>query len=144
MAVASLSLQLLQSISEVKTFLRNVRDAPKELERLADLLERLEGILQDVRDIMERQSSLQGQHFPTPSMTIFKCLKSCEKTLQALQDIVKKVAALYAQDRSAIARLKDDVKLEFKAKDIAAFETRIEREINYLYATMGSNSASIL
>jgi hypothetical protein len=81
MEALSLSIQLVQSIGIIKTFIRNVKDAPKELERLVDLLERLEALLSDVRDVMERQSSLQGLHLPAPSMTIFKCLKGCEETV---------------------------------------------------------------
>jgi hypothetical protein len=40
-AIASLSTQLVQSIGTIKTFIRNVKDAPKELDRLVDLLGRL-------------------------------------------------------------------------------------------------------
>jgi hypothetical protein len=54
MAVASLSIQLVQSIGAIKTFIRNVKGAPEELERLVDLLERLAALLEDVRDVMER------------------------------------------------------------------------------------------
>jgi len=81
MAVASLSIQLVQSIGTIKAFIRDVRGAPKELERLAELLDRLNALLEDTRNVMEWQTSLQGQHFPAPSMTIFNCLKSCETSL---------------------------------------------------------------
>jgi hypothetical protein len=144
MAVASLSIQLVQSIGAIKTFTRNVKDAPKELERLLDLLERLQALLQDVRDVMERQSSLQEQHFPAPSMTIFKCLQSCEKTLQPLCDLMETFESSKPQTSPAVARLKSGVKIGLKAKDIAGFEARIEREINYLHAALGINSHAIL
>ena len=144
MAVASLSIQLIESIVKIKTFVRNVKDAPKELERLVELLERLGALLEDVRNLMERQSSLQGQHFPAPSMTVFKCLQSCEQTLQPLHNIVEKLDASQPQVHSMMAKLKHDVKLGLKAKDIAAFEMRIDQEINYLHAALGMNSTTIL
>ncbi|CAO2647786.1 Nn.00g087080.m01.CDS01 [Neocucurbitaria sp. VM-36] len=143
-AVVSLSIQLVQSVGTIKTFIRNVKDAPKEFERLVELLERLSALLEDVCAVLERQSSLQGQHFPAPSMTIFKCLQGCEKTLQPLQNIVEKFDNSQPHTASVIARFKNEVKLGLKAKDIAGFEMRIEQEINYLHAALGMNSTAIL
>jgi hypothetical protein len=52
MAVASLSIQLVQLIGTIKAFIRDVRGAPEELERLAELLDRLNALLEDTRDAM--------------------------------------------------------------------------------------------
>lgn len=142
--VVSLALQLIQSVGTIKTFVRNVKDALKELERLVELLERLGALLEDVRAVMERQSSLQGQHFPAPSMTIFQCLQGCERTLQPLQEIVEKYSKPQTQSASVMAKFKSEIKLGFKAKDIASFETRVEQEINYLHAALGINQTTIL
>lgn len=51
MAVVSLSLQLIQSVDTIRTFIRNVKEAEKELERLASLLTRLAAILEDTRNL---------------------------------------------------------------------------------------------
>lgn len=144
MAVASLPLQLVDSIIKIKNFLRHVKDAPKELERLIDLLERLEALLEDVRSLIERQTSLHAQHFPLPSNTIHHCLRSCEKTLQPLHELVKSCSTPVAQGSSGLARLKRDMKLGSKAKDIAEFETKVERDTGYLQAALGTNTTSIL
>ena len=144
MAVASLSIQLIDSIGKIKTFIRNVKEASKELERLGDLLDRLCTVIEDVRDLMERQASLQGQHFPTPSSAISKCLQSCEKTIQPLCDLVERFKTSAPRTGSSFSKLKGDVKLSFRAKDIAEYETKIEREIGYLHATLGTNSTAIL
>jgi DNA repair exonuclease SbcCD ATPase subunit len=144
MAVASLSIQLVDSISTIKTFIHNVKDAPKELERLVDLLERLEALLEDVRALMERQTSLQAQHFPKPSMTIFKCLKSSEKTLEPLQAIVERCTPSKSKTGGGIDKLKSGLKISLKAKDIKDLEARIEREINFLHASLGANCGAIL
>jgi ABC-type multidrug transport system fused ATPase/permease subunit len=140
-AVVSLALQLVQSVDTIKTFVRDVKGASKELERLAELLDRLSALLQDVRDVMERQTSLQ--HFPLPSNTIFACLKTCEKSLVLLQDVVKKHDTNHANDVSAVRRLKNDIRLGFKVKDIATFEVRIQRDVNDLHAALGVNLTSI-
>jgi len=123
-AVASLALQLIQTVDTVKTFVKDVKGASKELERLAELLDRLGALLQDVRELMERQTSLE--HFPVPSNTIFACLKSCETSLGLLEDVVKKYGKVRGSNPSAVKRWKDDLKLAFEAKDIATFELRIQ------------------
>jgi hypothetical protein len=140
MAVASLSIQLLQTIGTIKTFLRDVKGASKELERLAARLDRLNALLEDVRTVMERQASLQGQHFPIPSQVIFDALKSCETSLESLHSIIVKYGKSHAVAVSAVSRLKDDIKFGFKTKDIAGFEVRLQRDIDYLHAAMTVNS----
>jgi hypothetical protein len=144
MAVTSLSIQLVQSIGTIKAFIRGVRGASKELERLAELLDRLNALLGDVRDIMERQMVLQDQHFPPPSMMIYNSLKSCEISLQSLHNVVKKYTVAHGRNASGLKRLKGDIKFGFKTKDIADFEARIQRDIDYLHAALGLNNTSIL
>ncbi|KAL5118033.1 hypothetical protein ACEQ8H_004019 [Pleosporales sp. CAS-2024a] len=144
MAVVSLSMQLLQTIGTILAFLRDVKGAAKELERLAALLDRLNSLVENVRDVMERQTSLQGQHFPAPLPMIFEALKSCEASLEALSVVVKKYKKSHGGNGAALAKLKDDIKFGFKTKDIDAFETRIQREIDHLHAALGLNSTSIL
>jgi hypothetical protein len=144
MAVVSLSIQLIDSIGKIKTFAHNVKDASKELERLVDLLERLEAMLEDVRKLMERQSSLQAHHFPMPSNTILRCLKSCEKTLQPLHAIIEKYAVPKPHGSTGVTRFKNGLRIGLKVKDIDGFETSIEREINFLHNTLGANSSAIL
>jgi hypothetical protein len=143
-AVVSLVIQLLQSVGTIKTFIRDVKGASKELERLLDLLDRLGALLDDVRNTMERQTSLQGQHFPAPSMTIFNCLKSCEDSLACLHSIIEKYGRSQNGNVSAVAKFKDDIRLGFKKKDIGDFEVRIQREIDYLHTALGLNTTNIL
>jgi hypothetical protein len=144
MAVASLSMQLVQSIGTINSFIRGVRDASKELERLAELLDRLSALLEDVRDVMERQTMQQDQYFPSPSMSIFNSLKSCDASLQSLQKVVKKYTIAHGSNASALERLKEDIKFGFKMKDISDFEARIQRDIDYLHVALGLNNTSIL
>jgi hypothetical protein len=144
MAVASLSIQLLQSVGTIKSFIRDVKGASKELERLETLLDRLNALLEDVHDVMERQTSLQGQHFPAPSQMIFDALKSCEGSLEALQSVIVKYKRTSNGNTSTVKKLKDDIKFSFKAKEIAEFEVRMQHEIDHLHAALGLNSTKIL
>jgi hypothetical protein len=144
MAVASLSLQLLQSIDTVRTFVRDVKGAPKELQRLAALLDRLHALLRTIRDMLERQTTLQAQNFPAPSPIIFEALKSCESSLEPLCSVVEKCGKERDGKSSSLVRLKDDIKIGLKTKDIAGFEAQIQREIEYLHTALSVNSTCIL
>jgi len=142
MAVMSLSIQLIESVATIKTFIHNVKDSQKELERLVDLLDRLEGLLEDTRNLLERQSS-KGQYLPMPSMMIFRNLQSCEKTLQPLNAMVKKLESSTPLADTRMARLKSGLRIGFKTKDIADLEVRIERDINFLHMSLGVNQGDI-
>lgn len=144
-AVVSLALQLVQSIVAIRAFIKDVKDAPKELERLVDKLEQLEALLDEARKILEQRSSLQGLPFPAPSLVIFNCLKGCEKSLQPLVDIVTKFTTPSSSHiGSTAAKLKREIKLGIKVKEIATFETRIQQDIDLLSTTLVMNTNTIL
>jgi hypothetical protein len=141
MAVVSLTVQLLQSTNTIKTFLRDVRGASKELERLSELLDCLSALLADVHDVMERQTSLQ--HCPLPPQTIFDCLRSCESSLGLLEDIAKKYGRKQGGNASTMRKLRHDIKFSFKTQDISGIEARIQRDINSLNTALGTNATNI-
>jgi hypothetical protein len=143
MAVISLSLQLIQSVSTIHAFVRTVKGAPTELSRLIESLERLRALLQDVSQLIELQTSRSGEHIPSPSMTMFNCLKSCEKHLQPLQSIVQKYASPQIQDKSNSRRLWNSIMLGFKTSDIITFEARIQQEMANLTTALMLNSTRI-
>jgi hypothetical protein len=103
MAVVSLTVQLLQSANAIKTFIRDVKSASKELERLSDQLECLSALLTNVHDVVKRQTSLQ--HCPLPSPTISDCLKSCQSSFGLLEDIAKKTRPETRQWRVSYAEI---------------------------------------
>lgn len=59
-AVASLAIQLLASTNTIRPFIRDVKDAPQELVRVANSLNRLSALFQDVADLLEQQTLLQA------------------------------------------------------------------------------------
>ncbi|KAH8728063.1 hypothetical protein GQ44DRAFT_609998 [Phaeosphaeriaceae sp. PMI808] len=141
MAVVSLSIQLIESVDKARTLILNVKEAPSELERLAMLLARLGAVLQEVRNLLEKQAS-QPKPFPEASPVIVVCLESCENTLKPLDELLQKFQK--TPEGSAIAQLRKDVKVALKTKDIAAFEKRIRHEIEYLHMALTTNANIIL
>jgi hypothetical protein len=142
--IVSLSLQLIETIKKIKNFIRDVKDAPKELSRLEDLLERLGALIQDIRAAMEKQKSLPGQHVPAPSASVFHGLKACEKSLEPLLEIVNKYEDSRVRRNSAMARLKRDIQLGLMTKNILEFETRLQHEMNYLQNALLTNVTNIV
>ena len=143
MAVVSLSLQLIQSVSTTHAFFRTVKGAPTELIRLIESLERLRALLQDVYQVMELQSSRSGHNIPMPSMTIHNSLKSCEQHIQSLQGIVQKYENAQVQEKSNSRRLRSSIKFVFKKGDIMAFEAHIQQDMANLTTALMLNSTSI-
>ena len=143
MAVVSLSLQLIQSVSTIHAFVQTVKGAPTELSRLIESLERLRALLQDVSQVMELQVSRSSEHIPSPSMTILNCLKSCEQHLLPLQGIVQKYESPETQDKSNSRRLWNSIKFGLKTSEIIALEARIQQEMANLTTALMLNSTSI-
>jgi hypothetical protein len=140
MAVVSLSLQLVQSIDAINAFVRRVKDSPKEHVRLTELLTRLRALLEDVRQLLEQQALLKGICY-IPTASIFACLQSCEKGIEPLAKVVKGYQTASSTGSSRLDKLKGNVKLGFKDRDITNFESRINHEINTLTAALSVSNA---
>ncbi|CAN9479012.1 unnamed protein product [Alternaria alternata] len=143
-AVVSLAIQLIQSVALIREFIKDVKGASKELHRLVGKLELLNALLENVQKVLEQQSSLSGTHFPAPSMAIFNCLQGCEDSIQPLVNIVKKLSLPQSQSGSSTARLKSEIKLGLKTKEIATLETRIQHDIDLLTNSLSINQSGIL
>ncbi|CAN9467705.1 unnamed protein product [Alternaria alternata] len=143
-AVVSLAIQLIQSVALIREFIKDVKGASKELHRLVGKLELLNALLENVQKVLEQQSSLSGTHFPAPSMAVFNCLQGCEDSIQPLVNIVKKLSLPQSQSGSSTARLKSEIKLGLKTKEIATLETRIQHDIDLLTNSLSINQSGIL
>jgi hypothetical protein len=132
MAVVSLTVQLLQSANAIKTFIRDVKSASKELERLSESLDCLSALLTNVRDVMERQTSLQ--HCPLPSQTISDCLKSCQSSLGLLEETAKRYERKQGGSASALKKLKDDMTLiQYVVYCLLMIPTKRGRQTRYTF-----------
>jgi hypothetical protein len=140
-AVVSLTLQLIQSANTISTFVRRVKDAPKELLRLADLLEQLSTLLEDVRQLLERQSALE-QHFQAPSGTICMCIQSCTTRLAPLENIITMYQKLLPHEQLSMTRWKHNLEFGIKGKDIAGLENHLSHEISRLATALVVNNST--
>lgn len=137
-ALVSLAIQLVDSVREIRRFLRDVSEAPKELRRLTDLLEQLELILENIGALVERQQ----HHAPeTPidvSASILRAMRTCESKLKLLEDVVE--AAKKTSTRNGkVKRTFGSFKLACKKKDIEEFESQLHDAISLLNLAMTTN-----
>jgi hypothetical protein len=140
MAVISLSLQLVQSINQIRNKIHQIRGAAAEVERLVRLPDLLSTLLDDVRQIMEYQSSRSADAIPMPSMTIFDCLKGCERQIEPLAKMIREYGRYETNLDSRITKLRKNAKIGLKAKDIAGFEGRVQQDFNRLSTALTLNN----
>ena len=139
-AVASIAIQLLNSTYTIRTFIRDVKNAPQELLRVASLLDRLGGILQIIVDLLDQQALLNDQLFPVPD-SIHGCLRRCEESIVPLQEIVDRYSS--SQTSNRLRRLQADVRAALKAGDVRSLEIRLQQEIEILSLALVTNGTKI-
>lgn len=130
-AVVSLALQLIKSVDTIKTFIRDVKNAPSEITRLSETLESLSGLLNNVHHC----AKLQDTHIPLPSPEIYRVLQRFKDHLRPLKNVVKNYSAALQKD-SPRRRLWENLKLGLKTKENDGFEERIERDKTALILAM--------
>lgn len=140
-AVASLAIQLLDSTSMIKKFVRSVKDAPQERIRVVSLLDRLSGLFQSIANTLNQQASMPDHLVPAPG-AIAKCLHSCEEGLEPLQKMADKHIKLQAANR--LRRLRTAVRATLKADDLRNLEMRLHQEITGLVAALEINNTSLV
>ena len=87
-AVVSLAIQLVQTTQKISKFLHGVRDAPKEIIKLTELLDQLHGTLDHVRSLLEQQHLIL--RLPGSPVYMIRELEKCEKIIKQLESLVSK------------------------------------------------------
>ncbi|KAF2271794.1 uncharacterized protein EI97DRAFT_243141 [Westerdykella ornata] len=146
MDAVALSLQLVQTADKIWTFLKNVKNAPEDLQRISDTVESLRTISKNVHTVLISQQPqvVQDQQDPVPAPRplpgIEACLRKCEEQLRPLEDIVNKHSAAFRNDSPKLDKLWSSIRMGFKSKDIADFHTRVHREMDFLKLWLELNS----
>ncbi|KAF4624157.1 hypothetical protein G7Y89_g14014 [Cudoniella acicularis] len=130
-AVISLAIQLVDSIREIKRFLRSVSEAPKELTRLLDLLDHLELILENTGQLIQMQQKLGGELNVHLCVSVEKAMKTCETKLLKLDGVVKITKKASGADTRA-ARSFAAFRQGCKKRDIEEFEEQLHDSLSLL------------
>ncbi|KAI9794722.1 MAG: hypothetical protein M1833_007379 [Piccolia ochrophora] len=139
-AVLTLAIQLASSVQNVQRFFRGVTNAPKEVERLVDLLGLLELTLDGIKDLLEGQTQRYG--VPDPSPAIPRALGMCRQHVGLLEAIVDK-AKLCCGKPNTRRRTWASLKLALKKRDMDDFERQLQQAFSTLHMTLTINSAQM-
>jgi hypothetical protein len=137
-AVVSLTVQLVDSIREIQSFLRRVSDAPKELKRLLGLLEQLELILESIHIIVEKQRKHSPGLDVSVCASILRAVSTCRDRLVLLGDVVSSVKKA-SSTNGKVQKSLECFRLACKKKDIEEFETLLQQAVSILDLTMTMN-----
>jgi hypothetical protein len=112
-------------------FFQTLKDAPEELNRLLDLLEHMELMLDNIGKLVEPDSDI--------SPGVLKAIQTCEKALNKLSTLIQKVK----RDSSAQSPLKKSLgffKLACKKEEVEEIERQLDRAVSNLNMVMTYNS----
>ena len=112
-AVVSFSIQLVETIQKAKKFFKEVQDAPEELIRLVDTLDRLQSLLIAADHLVEQQNKMGS--LPGAVDTIDRALRRCQSTVKKLDTSVNAIKPYFkvqGRGRKTWAKLKTVVKKE--------------------------------
>lgn len=136
MAVASLAIQLVDSVREFQRFMRRLSHVRTELKRLIDLLYQLELIFECIGNLIPQQEGYMTDANITSN--IFRSMKTCEDTLSILGNVVES-AKKASVSKSKVGQSFGLYKLAWKRKDIEDYENELQRMIGILDLAMTIN-----
>jgi hypothetical protein len=137
-AVVSLVVQLVGSVRQIRQFLRNISEAPKELRRLMDLLEELEFILEQVGILVQRQRGNSTLWETGVLTSVLKATNSCQIKLAMLEGVVEATKQAFAASNRTTRTL-GSFKLACKKKDLREIESQLHNAANLLSLSMMAN-----
>lgn len=114
--LASLAIQLTESVATLRRFYRNIRNAPDTLE---DLIFEIETVTLALREIGREFAQGKAE---TNADLLSRCLQSCERGAGKLQSVVEKIQNLQTKSKSL-----GQVYIAIKEKDQQALLTDLER-----------------
>jgi hypothetical protein len=137
-AVVSLALQLVGSVRDIRRFFRNMSEAPEELNRLIDLLEQLEVVLEQIGLLAQRQQGNIRLGRKGVMTSVLRAITTCQKKLALLEGVVKATKDV-SPNLNRATRTLGSFKLVCKKTDIRWIEQQLNEAISLLSLTMMAN-----
>lgn len=138
-AIVSLTIQLAETIRKIKVFLREFRNAPKEVHRLIELLNQLEGCFNQVKELIERQNS-SSSGSPALLTPIKSALENCERKLVTLESFVNGFRDSFARRRQ-LPRTWASLRIMSKKGDIQDLQNQLRDATMTLHLAISIHSA---
>ena len=91
-----MAVQLIETTQRIRKFLHGVRDAPEDVVRIASFLDRIRGIFDHVKNLVEQQFS--DLRLPGSPIYILAALEKYEKTLKTLESFLFKTKRPFGRE----------------------------------------------
>ena len=127
MAVASLAIQLVDSVRKIRRFFRTLKGAPEELHRLLDLLEHMELMLENIGKLVDPDRDI--------SPSVLKAIQTCETALNKLDVLIQKVKRNSAA-QTPLKRSLGFFRLACKKQEVEEIEKQLDRAVSNLNMVM--------
>lgn len=138
-AVVSLTIQLVDTIQKIRSFFHEIRDVPKELLTLVQLLNRQDDCFKLVRDFVEQQNSTSSVS-PASLTLILNTLGDCETIFETLESFVNKARSSLVH-RNQLQRTWASLRIALKKEDIQELQNQLRDATNALHVAITINSA---
>lgn len=136
-AVISLAVQLVDTVQEIRDFLRSVQNAPNELIKLVETLEQLHGTLNQVKHLLKQQYSIL--RLPGSPVFMENALQNCSRKISTLEKVVNEAKNTLAR-QSRVKRTLAVMKLVSKKEDLQKMQSQLLHAEMRLQTAMLSNS----
>ena len=120
--VLSLGFQITQSLHKAKMFLKDIKDAPEELQRILNTLELLDQVLNDVTTVLERQRDMKSSYGSVPHIS--SSLQACKLSVENLEAFLRPLHMM-PNCSGGFRKAKTVVRLVLKKEEIKRLNTRI-------------------
>ena len=136
-ALVSLAIQLVDTVQEISKFLKNVQNAPKEVLRLIETLDQLQGTLDNVRHLIDQQFLVL--RLPGSPAFITKAMENCVKQIKALETFAS-AAKRSLDHQHRLRRTWASMRVVAKQQDIEDIQCRLRDAKMDLQFALSSNS----
>ena len=135
--IVSLAVRLVVTVQEISKFLKNVQDAPKEVLRLLETLDQLQGTLDNVRQLIDHQFLVL--RLPGSPIFIDKAMENCKKQIKALETVIW-MPERSLKNQHIVRRTWSSMKLVAKKQDMEDIQCRLRDAKFDLQFAIASNS----
>ncbi len=136
MAVISLAVQLVGTVTSVNEYLRAIRDAPNELVALIETLDHMQSNLNQVHHLIEQQFS-DGRLAGSP-VFILKALQLCKKKVETLGGMTDEIKGSLG-NRRLIKRTWASLNVRTRKTGVQELQTQLRDAMSGLQFAVSNN-----
>lgn len=137
LAVASFSIQLVETVHKANKFLKEMRNASEEIRKLADRIEELECILVIIDGLIKRQNAMKN--LDECNDILMRAVERCNSKVAALDSYTKTIEGFYKR-RGRVNQARASVKTVMRKEELRQLTEDVEAARSMLREALGANT----